>query len=61
MSIEFKFNSFQIDMQELQDQHPDLAHAIKSHFVQKKTPKRRKSKKKRKVATLIDEIIKSLE
>lgn len=61
MSIEFKFNSVVIDLQELQEKYPDLVSAIQSHFAQKKTPQRRKSKKKRTAATLIDEIIKSLE
>ena len=57
MSIEFKFQTVVMDMQELQEKYPDLVPVVNSYIRKKKTRKKRKSKKKRTAAMLIDEII----
>ncbi len=58
MSIEFQFNSMQIDQQELL---PALIAALKSNQSIRKSRKRRKRKSKETVRSLIQEIIDSIE
>ena len=61
MSIEFTYNSIQIDQQELQELFPGLAMMINSSLPTQKTPKKRKPRKKKitmgdKIQDIIDSI-----
>ena len=63
MEIEFKFQTVLTHSKDIEKQFPGLIDAIQSQISQQKKPrkKRRPRKKKIKIATLIDEIIKSIE
>ena len=60
MTTQIQFNSVTMDMEDFQEQFPELAMMIQSSLPQKKKPKRRKRKKKKTVANLIDEILESI-
>ena len=57
MGIEIQFNSVMVDPQKLQEQFPNLISAIRYYSQTQKPLKRRKRKKKKTVAVLIDEIL----
>ena len=64
MEIEFKFQTVLTHSEDIEKQFPGLIDAIQSQISQQKKPckkRRRPRKKKIKIATLIDEIIKSIE
>ena len=62
MSIEFTYNSIQIDPKDLQELFPALAMMINSSLQQRKTPKRRKPRKKKiTVGSLIQDILADIE
>lgn len=62
MSIEFTFNSVQIDQQDIQEYFLGLIAMVDSYLPKIKTPKRRKPRKKKEtVGSLINEIIDSIE
>ena len=59
MTIELQFNSVRFNYEELQEQFPELAMMINSSLPKRKY-KRRKPRKKKTVASLIDEIQENL-
>ena len=60
MTIELQFNSMMIDIRDIEEKYPELATMIYSYLPQGKPVKRRKRKKRKTVAYLIDQIIETI-
>ncbi len=62
MSTEYKFQSVVLQSEDIQEYFPDLISMMNSYLPKQKTPKRRRSRKKKEtVGPLIQEIIDSIE
>ena len=60
MTIELQFNSVRFNYEELQEQFPELAMMIQSSLPKRKYKRRKPRKKKKTVASLIEEIQENL-
>ena len=61
MTIEFIFNTVTVQSDQIQEQFHGIISTMNSYLPAKKTPKRRTSRKRKTVGSLIDEIIDSIE
>lgn len=55
--IEFKIQSVVLRTEDIQEQYPNLVSMIHSYLPTQNTPKKRKYRKRKTVAVLIDQII----